>query len=134
MIDSPVSLVLKELIQFDKTSATSVYIQIAQQIINAIQRGYLKEGTALPGTRIFSQLFSIHRNTAVAVYEELGAQGWVEIIPNKGAFVLFPRSKTVTIKASTNKLNDAYSYPITTGFPFETSFHLASTQEFSEAK
>lgn len=50
MIDSPVSLVLKELIQFDKTSATSVYIQIAQQIINAIQRGYLKEGTALPGT------------------------------------------------------------------------------------
>jgi len=134
MIDSPVSLVLKELIQFDKTSATSVYIQIAQQIINAIQRGYLKEGTALPGTRIFSQLFSIHRNTAVAVYEELGAQGWVDIIPNKGAFVLFPRSKTVTIKASTNKLNDAYSYPITTGFPFETSFHLASTQEFSEAK
>ena len=83
MKDSPVNVLLKELIHFDKTSATSVYIQISQQIINAVQRRYLKEGTALPGTRIFSQLLNIHRNTAVAVYDELASQGWVEIIPNK---------------------------------------------------
>ena len=49
MKDSPVNVLLKELIHFDKTSATSVYIQISQQIINAVQRRYLKEGTALPG-------------------------------------------------------------------------------------
>ena len=67
MKDSPVNVLLKELIHFDKTSATSVYIQISQQIINAIQRRYLKDGSALPGTRIFSQLLNIHRNTAVAV-------------------------------------------------------------------
>lgn len=134
MKDSPVNVLLKELIHFDKTSATSVYIQISQQIINAIQRRYLKEGSALPGTRIFSQLLNIHRNTAVAVYEELASQGWVEIIPNKGTFILVPKPKTAAIKASTNKINDAYSYPKTTGFPFQTSFHLASTQEFSEAK
>ena len=134
MTDSPVGLVLKELIQFDKTSATSVYIQIAQQIINAIQRGYLKEGTALPGTRIFSQLFSIHRNTAVAVYEELGAQGWVEIIPNKGTFVLFPKSKTAKIKAISNQIADVYSYPKSTGYPFQSSFHLVSNEVFSNAK
>ena len=48
MKDSPVNLLLKELIHFDKSSTTSVYIQISQQIINAIQRSYLKEGTALP--------------------------------------------------------------------------------------
>jgi GntR family transcriptional regulator/MocR family aminotransferase len=56
MKDSPVNSLLKEFIQFEKSSATSVYIQISQQIINAIQRGYLSEGTALPGTRIFSKL------------------------------------------------------------------------------
>ena len=134
MKDSPVNLVLKELIHFDKTSATSVYIQISQQIINAIQRGYLKEGMALPGTRVFSQLLNIHRNTAVAIYDELASQGWVEIIPNKGTFILVPKPKTATIIARSNKINDAYSYPKTTGFPFQTSFHLASTQEFSEAK
>jgi GntR family transcriptional regulator/MocR family aminotransferase len=48
-----------------------VYIQISQQIINAIQRSYLAGGSLLPGTRIFSQLINVHRNTAVAVYDEL---------------------------------------------------------------
>jgi len=134
MKDSPVTLLLKELIYFDRSSATSVYIQISQQIINAIQRSYLKEGMALPGTRIFSQLLNIHRNTAVAVYEELASQGWVEIIPNKGTFILAPKPKTATIKARSDKIDDAYSYSKTTGFPFQISFHLASTQEFSEAR
>ena len=67
MKDSPVNSLLKEFIQFEKRSSTSVYIQISQQIINAIQRGYLTSGTALPGTRIFGQLLQIHRNTVVAV-------------------------------------------------------------------
>ena len=58
MKDSPVNVLLKELIHFDKTSATSVYIQISQQIINAVQRRYLKEGTALPGTE-----FSVNYST-----------------------------------------------------------------------
>lgn len=134
MKDSPVSIVLKELIHFDKSNTTSVYIQIAQQIINAIQRGYLIGGTALPGTRTFSELFHLHRKTAVAVYEELVSQGWVESIANKGTYVLDPKPKTGTIKAGSNKIGDVYSYPKTTGFPFQSSFHLTSTHEFSEAK
>jgi len=134
MKDSPVNSLLFAFIHFEKSSTTSVYIQIAQQIINAIQRGYLGVNTALPGTRTFSQLLNIHRNTAVAVYEELASQGWVEIIPNKGTIVLVPDSKTRTIKAHSNKIDDVYTYAKTTGFPFQTSFHLSSTQEFSEAK
>ena len=134
MKDSPVNLLLKELIHFDKSSATSVFIQISQQITNVIQRGYLKEGIALPGTRIFSQLLNIHRNTAVAVYEELASQGWVEIIPNKGTYVLVPKSKTPSLKAGFNTVNNVNSCAKTTGFPFQTSFHLASTQEISDAK
>jgi GntR family transcriptional regulator/MocR family aminotransferase len=49
MIDSPVNVV-KRLIHFDKSSASPVYIQISQQIINAIQRSYLAGGSLLPGT------------------------------------------------------------------------------------
>jgi GntR family transcriptional regulator/MocR family aminotransferase len=134
MKDSPVNSLLKEFIQFEKSSATSVYIQISQQIINAIQRGYLSEGTALPGTRIFSELVNIHRNTAVAVYDELASQGWVEIIANKGTFILVPESKTNAIKATSNHINAINTYSKTTGFPFQTAFHLSSTQELSEAK
>jgi GntR family transcriptional regulator / MocR family aminotransferase len=134
MIDSPVNTLLKKLIHFEKSSTSPVYIQISQQIINAIQRNYLAVGTLLPGTRVFSQLIKIHRNTAVAVYDELASQGWVEIIANKGTFVSVPEQKTATIKAGSNQIGDAYNFAETTGFPIQTSFNLSSTQEFSEAK
>jgi GntR family transcriptional regulator/MocR family aminotransferase len=77
MTDSPVHILFKELIDFDKSIIQPVYIQVSQQIINAIQRRHLTKGTVLPGTRVLGQLLKIHRNTAVAIYEELASQGWV---------------------------------------------------------
>ena len=133
-MNSPVNNVLESLIAFNKSANTSIYIQIAQQIINAIQRGYLPEGTALPGTRTLGELLSINRNTAVAVYDELASQGWVNIMPNKGTFVLMPENRTVAIKAVTQRLDTLKTYPNTAGFPFQSSFNLASTQEFSACK
>ena len=134
MIDSPANALLKSLIHFDKSSASPVYIQISQQIINAIQRSYLEGGSLLPGTRIFSQLINVHRNTAVAVYDELASQGWVEIIANKGTFISVPEQRTATIKARSNRIGDLYNFAEITGFPFHPSFHLSSTKEFSDAK
>ena len=134
MKDSPVNSFLKDFISIEKSNSTAVYIQIAQQIINAIQRGYLVEGTSLPGTRIISTLLHINRNTVVAVYDELASQGWVEIIANKGTFVLVPEQKTANIKASFTPIGDVNNYSKTTGFPFQSAFHLSSTQEISEAK
>ena len=134
MIDSPVNNLFKQLIDFDKSISQPIYIQVSQQIINAIQRGYLNKGTILPGTRVLSQLLKIHRNTAVAIYDELASQGWVEIIPNKGTFVLEPELKTAKIKATAQKINQAYKYSKRTGFPFQKSFHLASTVQLTHAK
>ncbi|TYB75983.1 PLP-dependent aminotransferase family protein [Bizionia saleffrena] len=133
-MNSPVNDMLKALIYFEKSPSTSIYIQIAQQIINAIQRGYLPEGTVLPGTRKFSALLSINRNTAVAVYEELASQGWVDVIANKGTFVLKPEKKTAAIKGASQGLDKLNAYPKTAGFPFEPSINLASTEEFSVCK
>ncbi len=133
-MSSPVDNILQSLIHFKKSPSTSIYIQIAQQIINAIQRGYLPEGTALPGTRKFSALLSINRNTAVAVYDELASQGWVDIVANKGTFVLMPEKKTAAIKASAQGLEKLKAYPTIAGFSFQSSFNLASTQEFSVSK
>ena len=134
MKDSPVIALFKELIVFDKSTSQPVYIQVSQQIINAIQRRYLNKGTMLPGTRALGQLLKIHRNTAVAIYEELASQGWVEIIPNKGTFVLEPELKITKIKAPSQKINEAYKNAKTTGFPFQKSFHLASTAQLTTAK
>ena len=134
MIDSPVNTLFKQLINIDRSVAQPVYIQVSQQIINTIQRRYINKGTRLPGTRMLGQLLKIHRNTAVAIYEELASQGWVEIIPNKGTFVLEPEVKTAKIKATSQKINQAYTYAKTTGFPFQKSFHLASTTPLTKAK
>ncbi len=111
-----------------------MYLQIAQQIINAIQRGYIAKGSALPGTRVLGKILKIHRNTAVAVYDELASQGWVEIIPNKGTFVLFPEQTTAAIKAGVQELDAVYKYSKLTGFPFQPSFNLASTLPITKAK
>ncbi|MEJ6792441.1 MAG: PLP-dependent aminotransferase family protein [Lacinutrix sp.] len=131
---SPVDDILKSLIHFEKSPNTAIYIQIGQQIINTIQRGYLPEGTALPGTRKFSSILSINRNTAVAVYDELASQGWVDIVANKGTFVLMPEKKTAAIKGALQSLDKFKTYPETAGFPFQQSFNLASTQEYSRCK
>ncbi len=128
-MNSPVNALLKQFIQFEKNSSTPIYIQISHQIIDAIQRGYLTKGTALPGSRTLSQLLRIHRNTIVAVYDELASQGWVEIIPNKGTFILVPEQKTAKIKAISYPINQSKEYTKTTGFEFKPSFHLASFPE-----
>lgn len=133
-MNSPALPILKQLITFEKSSSKAIYIQIAQQIINAIQRGYLPEGTMLPGTRILSQLAHIHRNTAVAVYDELASQGWVEIIPNKGTFVLLPTPTSGSIKAISDQIDCAHAYGKATGFPFQSSLHLASTFQKTHAQ
>ncbi|QXP80358.1 MULTISPECIES: PLP-dependent aminotransferase family protein [Winogradskyella] len=133
-MNSPVSQIIKQLVTFDKSIVQPVYVQVAQQIINAIQRGYLDKGSKLPGTRVFSQLLNIHRNTAVAIYEELASQGWVDIVANKGTFVLLPEASATKIKATTQHLDRAYTYPKVAGFPFQKSFHLASTAQETTAK
>lgn len=133
-MNSPVSQLLKQLITLEKNQATPVYIQGAQQIINAIQRRYLTEGDWLPGTRTFATLFHINRNTVVAIYDELASQGWVEIIPHKGTCILLPEQKTASIKATSQGVHQAKDYAKTTGFPFKASLNLASTQENSTKK
>ncbi|WP_338375884.1 PLP-dependent aminotransferase family protein [uncultured Flavobacterium sp.] len=133
-MNSPVNDLLKQLIHFEKKSSTAVFIQISHQIIDAIQRGYLTKGTSLPGSRTLSQLLNIHRNTVVAVYDELASQGWVEIIPNKGTFVLVPEQKTAAIKAISYPINQDNAYAKKTGFDFKPSFHLASISETLQTK
>ncbi|MBW8242302.1 PLP-dependent aminotransferase family protein [Muricauda oceani] len=133
-MNSPVFDLLVQLISIDKSIVQPAYVQVAQQIMNAIQRGYLEKGSKLPGTRALSKLLNVHRNTAVAIYDELSSQGWVNIIPNKGTFVVVPEDSKAKIKASTQHINQVYEYPTTPGFPFQQSFNLASTKEETSAK
>ncbi|MBB4118579.1 GntR family transcriptional regulator/MocR family aminotransferase [Mesonia hippocampi] len=123
-MNSPDITFYTKLLHIEHTLATPIYLQLAQQLSNAIQRGILPQGTKLPGTRPLSKAIHLHRNTIVAVYEELALQSWVEIIPNKGTYVLKPNKHKTTATAEPTQL--ANQYPQQTGFSFFPSIHLAS--------
>ncbi|ATN05264.1 GntR family transcriptional regulator [Chryseobacterium indologenes] len=132
-MDSPVKIPYESFIKIDRKSDTSIYLQIANQLINAIQRGFLPFGTKLPGTRTFSEMLEIHRNTAVAVYDELSAQGWTESFPNKGTFVI-GEDEEKPIKVNDFQHNNLQNYPETTGFLFKTSNILDNPFEHSDCE
>lgn len=92
-MDSPVLIPYASLIQVDRSLATPIYLQVVHQIINAIQRGYLLNGHKMPGSRRLAAILGLHRNTLVASYAELEAQGWIEVVPNSGTYVNAIRSE-----------------------------------------
>lgn len=119
-MDSPVSVPYGSFVSVDKSSETSVYMQIANQLINAVQRGALPASTKLPGTRVLSDLLNVHRNTVIAAYDELLAQGWVESLPNKGTFILGLRNSNSLPSGNFGK-KSLGQYPERTGFSFRIS-------------
>lgn len=78
---------IKELVTVDHHSDTPVYLQITNAFIQNIRRGRLRKGLKLPGSREAAELLGINRMTMVAAYQELDAQGWIEMLPRKGTFV-----------------------------------------------
>lgn len=63
------------------------FVQIAQAVAADIRRGRLRPGDALPSSRALAESLGVHRNTVVAAYAELTAEGWIEATPARGTFV-----------------------------------------------
>jgi GntR family transcriptional regulator/MocR family aminotransferase len=78
---------IKELLIIDKSSDIPVYLQLTNAIIQNIHHGKFRKGLKLPGTREIADMLKINRLTAVAAYQELDAQGWIETLSRKGTFV-----------------------------------------------
>ncbi len=132
-MDSPVLVPYRSFIQVDRASATPVYLQVAHQLINAIQRGYLMEGHKLPGSRKLGKLLGLHRNTVVASYAELDAQGWIETHPSRGAFVRNGKhEKPMKLRGGDGRALAVY--PPQTGFPFKRWTVLDNPFDHSPAK
>ena len=63
------------------------YLQIAHALIDAIRRGRLAPGSALPGTRELAARVGVNRKTIQQSYDELVAQGWLTAEATRGTFV-----------------------------------------------
>lgn len=77
----------KSLIPINKKHSLPLYVQIANGIIQQIQAGVIKKGSLLTGTRQLALLLEVNRQTVVAAFDELYAQGWIEVVPQKGTYV-----------------------------------------------
>src|SRR5215470_8975962 len=58
-----------------------------EQLRGAIVAGRLLAGTRLPTTRAFASAYGISRNTALAIYDLLLAEGYVSARGKAGTFV-----------------------------------------------
>jgi GntR family transcriptional regulator/MocR family aminotransferase len=74
-------------LDLDAAADRPIFLQIAHAIADDIRRGRLHPGAALPGSRVLSNTLGVHRNTVLAAYHELGAQGWIETLPARGTRV-----------------------------------------------
>jgi GntR family transcriptional regulator / MocR family aminotransferase len=64
-----------------------LFVRLASLISVEIRRGRLRPGARLPGTRSLASVLGLNRNTVVAAYAELVAEGWVFTRPAGGSFV-----------------------------------------------
>src|SRR5947209_3317918 len=71
----------------DRSLATSLYKQLYDGLRDAIISGRLAPGVRLPSTRSLARDLGIARNTVLAVYEQLYAEGYVQGRTGAGTYV-----------------------------------------------
>ncbi len=64
-----------------------VFLQIARAVAEAVRAGRLRPGQRLPGSRRMADSLGVHRNTVLAAYAELTAEGWIDAAHGRGTFV-----------------------------------------------
>jgi GntR family transcriptional regulator/MocR family aminotransferase len=65
------------MVALDPAKKLPLYLQLATAIADDIRSGRLKPGDALPGSRALAESLGMNRNTVVAGYDELAAEGLV---------------------------------------------------------
>ena len=106
----------KSLVPLEKSAKTPLFLQIANGLMDNIKKGVIPKGTKLLGTRAMAAALDVHRQTVIAAYDELLAQGWIETQATKGTFVSLkiPIIKPITLEEKAVKKDSK----IKTGFTF----------------
>lgn len=73
--------------ELNLSSATPLYLQIADIILNKIEEGLLAPGNKLPPERTLAKLFSVSRTTAINAYRHLEQEGLVNTKVGSGTYV-----------------------------------------------
>jgi GntR family transcriptional regulator / MocR family aminotransferase len=74
-------------VSIDPQATVPIFMQIARAVSGDIRRGRLRPGDVMPGTRTLARTLGVHRNTVIAAYGELVAEGWITTENGRGTFV-----------------------------------------------
>ena len=91
-----------------------LFVQIARAISADVRRGRLSPGTRLPGSRTLARQLGVHRNTVLAAYEELCAEGWTVTEPARGTYVNRELPEQKAAQEGSTKLAEkpCFPYPV----------------------
>ncbi|RZA36792.1 MAG: PLP-dependent aminotransferase family protein [Lysobacteraceae bacterium] len=71
----------------DRAAATPLFRQLYARLKDAILHGRLAPGTRLPATRELARQLKVSRQTVLAAYEQLAAEGYLRGAVGQGSFV-----------------------------------------------
>ena len=74
--------------QLDAGSGVATYLQLVQQVQQALQLGLLKPGDQLPTAQQVVAKLAINPNTVLKAYRDLEREGLVRARPGHGTFVV----------------------------------------------
>ena len=96
-------------IAIDRDAPLPPFLQIARALTDDIRRGRLRPGNRLPGSRDLAAAARVHRNTVIAAYAELVAEGWLEAAQGRGTFVAsaLPESRARAVSRNARERGDA---------------------------
>jgi GntR family transcriptional regulator len=74
--------------QLDPVSGVATYLQLVQQVRDALRLGLLEPGDKLPTAQQVVAKLAINPNTVLKAYRDLEREGLVQGRPGQGTFVL----------------------------------------------
>jgi GntR family transcriptional regulator len=74
--------------QLDPSSGVATYLQLVQQVRQALRMGLLSPGDKLPTAQQVVERLAINPNTVLKAYRDLERAGLVRARPGQGTFVL----------------------------------------------
>jgi GntR family transcriptional regulator len=80
--------------RLDATSGVATYLQLVQQVHQALQLGMLEPGDQLPTAQQVVAKLAINPNTVLKAYRDLEREGLVRARPGLGTFVVATLPRT----------------------------------------
>ncbi len=76
------------------------FLRLGKALVADIREGRLAAGEKLPSTRKLASQLGVHRNTVIAAYDELTAQGWIRGAQGQGTFVRADLPQKISVSQS----------------------------------